>query len=356
MEGHIKAASDLCHQSGDTAAFLIYPSVVPTLSFEANLKTRRRIEDRLLSAGLEIDNELLVTCSIQERHGNDRRRLGLVCRLCVSGRVGTDSPWLKSDASMTGKLEGVPLMRMRDVSPLIFPGSVGCSDNHNFSANERASLKGAAACAKIVETLAQGLNINPATTKLVLLDMNTFLFADWLQGAWQMQQEWAASETTKPLVTCISFCQDNSYYQAIRGHMEQKLLDTWWFNQPQAGPSEPSQSPDLIVDKPVLRLATWTGSTPALPAFILNKFQEEDAHHTQWATLCQAFKTTIDKKAAAMSGGTDPTLPDGLKLRSPDWSVPPTVPDLAAAVSPIADLAASDFPTDTVCHVGSKQF
>ena len=92
MEGHIKAASDLCHQSGDTAAFLIYPSVVPTLSFEANLKTRRRIEDRLLSAGLEIDNELLVTCSMQERHGNDRRRLGLVCRLCVSGRVGTDSP------------------------------------------------------------------------------------------------------------------------------------------------------------------------------------------------------------------------------------------------------------------------
>lgn len=349
MDGQIKAVADMCHQSSDTASLLIYPSTVPTLSFEANLKTRRRIEDRLMTAGLHIDNELLITCSVQERHGNDRRKLGLVCRLCVSSRVGLDSPWLKSETVLMGKLEGVPLMRMRDVSPLNLPDAVGSSDSRNFSANERASLKGGPACAKIVAALLDGMNLDPGTAKVILVDVNTFLFADWLQAAWQMHQEWTTSPRANLLTTCISFCNEVSYCQAIRGHLETKLMDTWWFLQPQAGPAEPAHSPDMIVEKPTLRIATWASTTPTLPNFILTKFTSEDSHYKPWTELCTSFKTMIDKKSAVVSGSGDVAVLDGLRLDSPDWSVPPAALDTTAAVSAVAELAADEFPMDTVC-------
>lgn len=349
MEGQIKAVADMCHQANDTAALLIYPTAVPTLSFEANLKTRRRIEDRLLAAGLLIDNELLITCIMQERHGNDRRKLGLVCRLCVSSRVGTDSPWLKSDVVQVGKLEGVPLMRVRDVTPLVLPDMVGSSDTRNFSANERISLKGAPACTKIVESLLDGMNINAATSKVIVVDVNTFLFADWLQAAWQMHQDWSAGHNNKPLVAGISFCADAVYCQALRAHLEKKLLDTWWFQQPTAGPAEPTQTPDMVVDKPTLRLASFSGSTPTLPTIILNKFAQDDTHYKPWDDLCKAFKTMIEKRAAIVTERGELMMPDGLRLESPDWSVSPPAPDLNMAVSAITELAAADFPMENVC-------
>jgi hypothetical protein len=354
MEGQIKAVADMCHQSNETAALLIYPATVPTLSFEANLKTRRRIEDRLMNAGLQIDNELLITCSVQERHGDDRRKLGLVCRLCVSSRVGVDSPWLKTETAQTGKLEGVPLMRVRDVSPLILPHTVGTPDTRNFSANERVSLKGGPACAKIVGALLDGMNLDPANAKVILVDMNTFLFADWLQAAWQMYQDWTASPTTNLLVTAVSFCNDGLYHQAIRGHMEQKLMDTWWFLQPQAGPAEPTQSPDMIVEKPPLRLATWTGATPTLPIFILTKFTSEDTHYKPWSDLCASFRAMIEKRAAVVSDEGELVMPDGLKLENPDWSVPPTAPDMNMSVSALAELSVAEFPMDAVCPACSS--
>jgi hypothetical protein len=349
MEAQIKAVADMCHQSNDTAALLIYPTSVPTLSFDANLKTRRRIEDRLMAAGLQIDNELLVTCSVQERHGNDRRKLGLVCRLCVSSRVGYDSAWLRSDTVQTGKLEGVPLMRVRDVSPLILPDTVGSRDASSFSANERASLKGGLACATMVKSLLDGMNLDPVNAKVILVDVNTFLFADWLQASWQMYQEWTSSPSNKLMVTCISFCTDSSYCQAIRGHMEQKLLDTWWFLQPQAGPAEPTQSPDMTVEKPSLRIASWSGATPTLPNFILTKFTSEDSHYKPWSDLCASFKTMIDAKAVIMLDGGGLVMPDGLRLENPDWSVPPEAPDTNVSVSAIAERAAVDFPMESVC-------
>jgi hypothetical protein len=348
MEMQIKAASDICHQSTHHAAFIIYPPFVKGLSFEQNLKVKRRIEDRCLKEGLDIETEVLLTCTIPEKHGNERRKLGLVGRVGVSARVGRESKWLNSEACQGGKIEGVPLSRLKDSPPISLPNSVGASDYHSWSATERAALKGGPACRYLIEALVQDMKMDPATDKLIIVDLICFLNADWAFGVWSMQQDWMAASSGKLLTAYIGMWADAGYQQAAQQHLEQTLLNSWWFASPESGPAEPALNIDLLVEKPTLQLASWTGSKPVLPPYVINKFEPDDPYHSKWSEVCTSFAANMAKLEDTL-GGPDKKLPDGLALTSPDWSVPPAAPDLSMKLCP-ETVPAAEFKMDNVCR------
>jgi hypothetical protein len=85
------------------------------LAMTTLLSHQRRVEDRLLLHGANIDHEIAIHYE-DTQHGNDKRPLSSRARLCVSSRTGDKNPWLTSPATR-GKITGVPLVRVRDMRP-----------------------------------------------------------------------------------------------------------------------------------------------------------------------------------------------------------------------------------------------
>lgn len=92
----------------------------------------RRIEDSLLKHHMNIEREVSVHFELTEAHGNDGRQLNHRCRLCVSSKVGSKSPWLQNSLSR-GKVS-LPLCRVRDMR-VITEVSVGDPNRDLSSGN-----------------------------------------------------------------------------------------------------------------------------------------------------------------------------------------------------------------------------
>jgi hypothetical protein len=190
----------------------------------------------------------------------------------------------------------------------------------------------------------QGVLINPPITKVVIVDLNMQSSGDWAHGVWLLQQK----RTPNDAHTCfIGIMQDAVHCKLAQANMEQVLMVDWWPTHSEAGPEEPSQSADQLIEKPVLSLCSWNGGTPGLPPYVLKKFQEGDSCFDQWKDLCVMFTKKVAAFAADMGSG-DHGMPDGLQLTSPDFSVPPTVTRVDNVLE-VSTTPSSSFAHDSVC-------
>lgn len=125
-------------------------------------------------------NEVNIHYFVDEMHGNDTRVLSSRARLCVSGKVGTKSCWLKSDA-IKGKMT-VPLVRVKD---MVVPTVTGGAEYARLSPAERAQQRGASAASSMITALCEGTGAK----KLLVVDVSVgSVAADWARGAWQLIQ------------------------------------------------------------------------------------------------------------------------------------------------------------------------
>ena len=106
MEHMIKTAVDHCHSSPANAVLVLYPVAYSGFSTPARMEACRRIEDRLLHYGANVDVEISIHYQVDNMHAAERRMLSARAMLVVSSKVGDKSPWLDSDAAR-GKIQNV---------------------------------------------------------------------------------------------------------------------------------------------------------------------------------------------------------------------------------------------------------
>ena len=132
IDALIRQASSILHNSVNNALLVLLPQRYSGQTVKSNLNAARRIEDALLSNGLNMDTDIAVHFSVDAMHGNDTR-----CRLCVSDKVPEGgNAWL-SGVAARGKLE-VPLMRIKEMKRLTPPNHIGDSvEAYSLSPAER---------------------------------------------------------------------------------------------------------------------------------------------------------------------------------------------------------------------------
>lgn len=100
----LKAGVDICHTSSANAALVIHPAAHHGFSTANRLEACRRIEDRLMIHGADVDTEISIHFQVDNMHAAEKRSLSARAVLVVSAKVGDKSPWKDSDAAR-GKIQ-----------------------------------------------------------------------------------------------------------------------------------------------------------------------------------------------------------------------------------------------------------
>ena len=107
----IKSAADIADQSNRNSVFLRYPIKTKTQKMSAHLSVCRKIDDKLLECGLQIDNKITLNFNMSSCHGNDARAGSHECRLCTSAIAGQGSDWYLCRALLNhGRIDNVDLV------------------------------------------------------------------------------------------------------------------------------------------------------------------------------------------------------------------------------------------------------
>ena len=67
----VKACADICHQSACNATLVKLPSRTKSMSMKSYLNNLRKIEDAILSNGMNLDATYTVLYDTSSFHGND---------------------------------------------------------------------------------------------------------------------------------------------------------------------------------------------------------------------------------------------------------------------------------------------
>ena len=346
-------ACNNCHQGPEHALLLVYPVHYPKQVMTAYFKSCRAIEDMMLKNSMEFSSEVSMHFippeepTPDQRADKDGRCQFAKARLSVSSKMGADSLWLETDvlAKFGGRMDGIPLSRQRDL-PGRSHSEVGPIEPR-LTPQERASQRGPAAFAHIIEKFMEGLNLTRAD-KLLILDYNTQA-GEKLEACWTLQKKHNVSEI--PFVSYITlFVVENINAGSMDAtHLINRsqalLMSEYWENAPEAGPSCPTKKPEDFVGKPELNLFAWSGGRAVLPDIVKNMFPDGDFHE-KWGMVVDAMTAEL----SALSSGVDsrPTEPttDSL-LSGPDMNHDPTPVDLEKMLN-LEAVSAVEFPTADV--------
>ena len=228
----------------------------------------------------------------------------------------------------------MPLVRVKDMKPLVLPSTVGGPDAIKLAPCVRAATKGTDACMAIISSLLSGTSIN-GDDKLYIVDLNPSLSGDWPGAAWTMMKKKMTEGCAWPHMACHSSCTDGETQSALVCNFERLLVTEWWLPRPESGPSEPVQ--DFDSARPTLKLASWNNqsTTAGLPNVVRDKFEKSSQYFDSWMNLVEDFDRCCDANSliAALGGGDvgstsgagNVTLAGnaGLKVDGPDFSVIP---------------------------------
>ena len=145
----ISLASSLLHQSDQHALLLYLPQ-------RYGGQNRRRIEDRLLAQGLNMDVEVSLAYEVQpprQRQATFGGRL----KLCYSEKAcGNEIPrWLSGKAGQ-GSITEIPLLRMQEMRRLVSPDHLGAAaEAYNMSPAERCMHRGPPSAMRLMDCLIQ---------------------------------------------------------------------------------------------------------------------------------------------------------------------------------------------------------
>ena len=355
IDALIRQASSILHNSVNNALLVLLPQRYSGQTVKSNLNATRRIEDALLSNGLNMDTDIAVHFSVDAMHGNDKRPLGARCRLCVSDKVPEGvNAWL-SGVAARGKLE-VPLLRIKEMKRLTPPNHIGDSvEAYSLSPAERCQQKGLKAAATIIETLISGTAIASPECRLDIVELNLLAVPDWIEAAWHLKYSWE-SDSGKPRIAYFGFARDLAVQKAVCGHMEAILMQEWWEGHPDAGPKEPDNSNP--VEKPSLVLTSWDGEVPALSEVVICKFDGDEAYGEKWNGKVSSFRdfvqTTVAPIIKKSVGGSAEGGPGAVAADGPDMTVgdrPASVADAILPSVPQHEFQSSDVLPDFCCNL-----
>ncbi|CAK9095039.1 unnamed protein product [Durusdinium trenchii] len=335
IDALIRQASSILRNSVNNALLVLLPQRYSGQTVKSNLNATRRIEDALLSNGLNMDTDIAVHFSVDAMHGNDKRPLGARCRLCVSDKVPEGvNAWL-SGVAARGKLE-VPLLRIKEMKRLTPPNHIGDSvEAYSLSPAERCQQKGLKAAATIIETLISGTAIASPECRLDIVELNLLAVPDWIEAAWHLKYSWE-SDSGKPRIAYFGFARDLAVQKAVCGHMEAILMQEWWEGHPDAGPKEPDNSNP--VEKPSLVLTSWDGEVPALSEVVICKFDGDEAYGEKWNGKVSSFRdfvqTTVAPIIKKSVGGSAEGGPGAVAADGPDMTVGDRPASVADAILP----------------------
>lgn len=341
----VKFAASMLHASGQNALFYLLPQQYNrNQAMTAVLSGQRRIEDKLLAAGICVENPIGIHYHIDGMHASDRRRLAAQARLAVSSKVHADG-WLQSAVSR-GKIDGVPLVRVREMKKLSMPGSICSQDSWELSPQERLLQRGPEAAATILENIIKDTVVTGSDSVLTVVEARMAPnCADWAEGVLQLKDKWA-TQSDKPVLSYIGLCKDTN---AVRPHLQSLLMQQWWPQQPQAGPPEPTSQP---LEFPEVKLATFQDGVPSLPPIVVSKFDGNETFSDKWNALVADFRQCIKDQVIPRIAVSIPS-PGAAQSQSasggpggPDFSYPPFVPEPSRVIFP--NQPAAEFNLDNV--------
>ena len=336
----IKRAACLLHASENNALWLIMPQLQKNQTITALLTAERRIVDKLLQAGVNIENQVSVHYQVDGMHAGDKRKLSCQAYFAVSAKVNGEA-WLESDVTR-GKIEGVPLVRVRETRRLSMPGSV-TSDESSWvlSQQERMLQRGPAAAAAIVDRIVTNAPPKHANTLLTVLELR-LSNADWIQGCYQLMEDWK-NKADRPKLSYLGLSRDST---PVPSHMTSILMEEWWPLQPGGGPVDNTPIPRSL---PELALATiGADGLPVLPPVVLEKFDQNETYSAPWAKIVSDFRATmtnevVPKLNVRTAAGPEVATSAGT---APDFSIPPFPVPPPRVIFP--GTPAADFKVDDV--------
>jgi hypothetical protein len=298
VEVCIRVAAQICHQSPLNVCALWYPVRYKGQSVATHLAICRKLEDRLLHHCLSIDTEISIHFKRTD-HDADARMQHSRGRLCVSSKVGDDSVWLKADwiSLDGGKMEGVPMIRVRDMRSAV-ARPVGPVNDFVCGPAERMSQRGPDSTKAILMNMVPGMSLSQKN-KIIVMDLNP-LTGDWLDGVWALQCLWGAGEEI-PFFGYFGVTKksDSDYFNHLLGQTQGMLFRTWWENHPNAGAAEPSIGETDLVTKPDLALCSWNGDDPIIPDIVIARFPEASDCFESWKNVCAAAAAEIARVRVA---------------------------------------------------------
>ena len=339
----VKFAASMLHASGQNALFYLLPQQYnKNQAMTAVLSGQRRIEDKLLAAGIGVENPISIHYNIDGMHASDRRRLAAQARLAVSTKVNADG-WLQSAVSR-GKIDGVPLVRVREMKKLSMPGSVNSQDSWELSPQERLLQRGPEAAAAILETIIKDTNVTGSDSVLTVVEARMAPNCpDWAEGVLQLKDKWA-TQNDKPILSYIGFCKEKN---AVRPHLQSLLMQQWWPQQPQAGPPEPTSQP---LEFPDVKLATFQDGLPSLPPIVVSKFDGNETFSDKWNALVADFRQCIKDQVLPRISVSIPSSGSAQSARGgpagPDFTYPPFATEPSRVIFP--NRPAAEFNMDDV--------
>ncbi|CAJ1374819.1 unnamed protein product [Effrenium voratum] len=324
----VQAAENIAHQSPNNAILVRYPIKYTSQSMATWLNFCRKIEDKLLSAGLDIEGSISATFDLSNTHGNDKREGTFMIRLCVSSAFQETSPWLSCKAFTQHRcINNVPLIPVKDMQ--LIPQADLTKTKEHLSPAERAAQLGPRACRQVLEAVLLGRATSDScrSRRVVVVDACP-TFGDWMAASWGLHAAWLQGEESPCVVYMSAYTSDcASQHAGMKARVQGMLLDEWWNSQVEAGPSEPGHTAEEAVEKPELRLLAWSGDQcrVQLPSMARNKFEEESEFFAQWDAACVSTEGIMRKLNDMNSQETGTKTPSGppsgpVDLPGPDLS------------------------------------
>jgi hypothetical protein len=285
---------------------------------------------------MNIDNEISLHYTVTDAHDHDIRTKHARARLCVSAKIGMNSPWLSCDVITNGShIDGIPLIKVKDMrTTAVRPA--GPTD-FKCGPAERACQRGPDACETTLTKLVAGIGAD-TKCKIIAVDMNPQQ-GDWLDACWNVQQKWMAGggggggggNAVFVGYTCMVKTECPEYVQMFESQAKGMLMKKWWDNSTSAGSAEPIATTDELVAKPNLTLCSWDGGNPKIADIVYKKFAEGSDCYESWKTLCMAHGLTLAKMAitTSLQATTSTTTMTPPVLTGPDMSVEPTAIDMS---------------------------
>ena len=113
----LKAGADICHQGPECAMLVKYPTKLKGTTMTAHFNSVRKLEDAMLTNGLNVEATPNVIYDRSGFHGNDAREGLSRLRLCISDNFDSgDSPWFSSSATSNHMIiDQCPIVSHKDM-------------------------------------------------------------------------------------------------------------------------------------------------------------------------------------------------------------------------------------------------
>lgn len=317
VENAVKAAAAIVHQDPNNILIVFLPTYYAGCNDDSVLKHVRLLEDKLMSANLNIHRMITAHYEMPDDSGRDSSRtLTHLVRACTSKSFPEkDSAWM-SAKPLRGKLERIPLCRIRDM--------VGYDESLRPTPAQRTLQRGIDCWIEILKNFAHKSDFT-AKDKIIIAELLPNPYGEVIRAVHKLQMETMTTSANLPSMAYVAGSDKIDMVMATRAAMKGSLMEGWWEAHPKAGPKQrPHENRSNLVS-PNLKILGMSGEKPIFPEALLDKFPSGSGHHSVMLKLkekhLEKFPASFVRPALPPTNSNSlPALPTGA---GPDYSIHP---------------------------------